>query len=86
MKRSFTLGDCVRIPDGRVGRVRERVGRMVRVRVRRTTSATHQFLLFRADDLVREQCPGGWMSPAGYMGYLRATLAKMRQRQRQRGR
>jgi hypothetical protein len=85
-RRPLTLGDCVRIPDGRVGRVRERVGKMIRVRVRRTTSATDQFVLFRAGDLARVQCPAGWMSPAGYVRYLRATLAKMQQRQRRRGR
>jgi hypothetical protein len=81
MRRPLTLGDCVRIPDGRVGRVRERLGNMMRVRVRRTTSATHQFLLFRANQLVRVQCPVGWMTPAGYVRYLRATLDKMRRRQ-----
>jgi len=86
MKSALTLGDCVRIPDGRVGRVRERVGRMIRVRVRRTTSATHQFMLFRAADLARVRCPAGWMGPAGYARYLRTTLAKMQQRQRHRGR
>ena len=74
------VGDCVLIPDGRVGRVRGRIGTKIRVRVRRTTSTTHQFLLFATAELEPVACPAGWMSPAGYVRYLRATLAKMRQR------
>ena len=81
MARTFRMGDCVRIPDGRVGRVREVSGSKYRVRVRRATSATHQFLMFAAKDLKRVDCPKGWMSPEGYARYLKATLAKMRQRQ-----
>lgn len=80
MARTFKEGDCVRLPDGRIGRVRGVSGERCRVRVRRTTSATHQFLLFAASDLQRANCPKGWMSPEGYMRYLNATLAKMRQR------
>jgi hypothetical protein len=75
------VGDCVGIPDGRIGRVREVSKGKYRVRVRRTTSATHQFLMFAASSLRRVDCPKGWMSPAGYVGYLKITLAKMRQRQ-----
>ncbi len=82
MARTFREGDCVRIPDGRIGRVRGVSGQKYRVRVRRTTSPTHQFLMFAAGDLVRVDCPRGWMSPEGYVRYLRATLAKMRQRQK----
>ncbi len=81
MPRTFSVGDCVRIPDGRVGRVREVSGRKYRVRVRRKTSATHQFLMFAASELRQVDCPQGWMSPAGYVRYLKVTLAKMRQRQ-----
>ena len=81
MARTFRVGDCVRIPDGRIGRVREVSGGRCRVRVRRATSATHQFLMFAARDLKRVDCPKGWMSPAGYVRYLKVTLAKMRQRQ-----
>ena len=86
MSRRFDVGDCVRVPDGRVGRVRAIEAGRYRVRVRRRTSATHQFLLLRAGELSRVQCPAGWMSPAGYRRYLRPTLAKMRQRQRARNR
>jgi hypothetical protein len=81
MARPFRVGDCVRIPDGRIGRVREISGGKYRVRARRATSATHQFLMFAAGDLERVDCPKGWMSPEGYVRYLEVTLAKMRQRQ-----
>jgi hypothetical protein len=60
MARTFSLGDCVRIPDGRVGRVRGVYGKKYRVRVRRATSATHRFLMFAAQDLKRVDCPKGW--------------------------
>jgi hypothetical protein len=79
MVRTFREGDCVRIPDGRIGRVREVSRGKCRVRVRRATSATHQFLMFAATDLSPVDCPKGWMSPAGYVRYLKVTLAKMRQ-------
>jgi len=81
MARSLHLGDCVRIPDGRIGRVRAASRGKYRVRVRRATSATHQFLTFAAGDLDRVDCPKGWMSVEGYARYLRTTLAKMRKRQ-----
>ncbi len=80
MPSGCQLGDCVRIPDGRIGRVRAVRRDGYRVRVRRKTSQTHQFLVFAAKDLQRVDCPKGWMSPSGYMRYLRVTLAKMRQR------
>lgn len=80
MAQTFRVGDCVRIPDGRVGRVREFSRGTYRVRIRRTTSATHQFLTFAAADLRRVDCPKGWMSPAGYARYLKVTLDKMGQR------
>ncbi len=73
-------GDCVRLPDGRIARVRECARGSCRVRVRRTTSKTHQFLVFPTSELERVECPKGWMSPAGYERYLEATLAKMRAR------
>jgi hypothetical protein len=80
MTKAWRVDDCVRIPDGRIGRVREVSGGKYRVRVRRTTSATHQFLVFAANELKEAECPKGWMSPDGYARYLRVTLAKMRQR------
>ena len=81
MAQTFRVGDCVRVPDGRTGRVREVSRGTLRVRVRRTTSATHQFLTFAAAELRRADCPKGWMSPEGYARYLKVTLRKMRQRQ-----
>jgi hypothetical protein len=81
MVSSIRAGDCVRVPDGRIGRVRNTVGSAYRVRVRRKTSQSHQFLMLAPKDLRRVDCPKGWMSPAGYLRYLRVTLPKMRQRQ-----
>jgi len=92
---SIRNGDCVKIPDGRVARVRGKSSGYPRyrdvpiavprdakykVRVRRRTGATHQFLVLSAAQLRRVDCPPGWMSPAGYNRYLKTTLAKMRQR------
>lgn len=82
MSRRFVVGDCVRVPDGRVGRVRAVEARQYRVRVQRRTSKTHQFLVLRASELTRVKCPRGWMSPDGYRRYLAPTLAKLRKRQR----
>lgn len=73
-------GDCVRIPDGRIARVRDTIDGKVRVRVRRRTSKTKQFLWLAADEVQRVDCPAGWMSPEGYNRYLAETLAKMRAR------
>ncbi len=74
-------GECVRLVDGRVGRVRGRRGSLVKVRVRRRTSSTHQFVMCRTETLERVPCPKGWMSPEGYRRYLSITLRKMRERQ-----
>jgi len=76
--KGLTIGDCVRLPDGRIGRVRAVRGKGIRVRVRRHTSKTHQFLEFPSAQLERVECPPGWMSPPGYRRYLRVTLAKMK--------
>jgi hypothetical protein len=73
-------GDCVKIPDGRIARVRDRIEGVYRVRVRRKTSQTHQFLELYKDDLIKVECPKGWMSPEGYNQYLKVTLEKMRAR------
>jgi hypothetical protein len=81
MSGALKAGDCVKIPDGRIGRVREVTGSQDKVRVQRKTSKTHQFLMFSAEELERVECPKGWMSPEGYVRYLDTTLAKMRQRQ-----
>lgn len=73
-------GDCVKLLDGRIGRVRAKTGGSYRVRVRRASSNTHQFVIIAASAIKPIACPRGWMSPDGYRRYLRVTLAKMRQR------
>jgi hypothetical protein len=80
MARSVRVADCVRLPDGRIGRVRAVSGAKVRVRVRRETSRTHQFMLLPVGRVKRIECPKGWMSPQGYARYLRVTLSKARAR------
>ena len=73
-------GDCVKLPDGRIARVRGKSSGRYKVRVRRKTGTTHEFLEFSANQLRRVECPAGWMSPRGYNRYLKTTLAKMRAR------
>jgi hypothetical protein len=73
-------GDCVKIPDGRIARVRDISKNEYRVRVRRKNSKNHQFLKFAKKELTKVQCPKGWMSPEGYNRYLKATLAKMKKK------
>lgn len=46
-------GDCVKIPDGRIGRVRDIKDDKVRVRAMRNTSHTHQFLWFNLSELYQ---------------------------------
>lgn len=80
MAEPIVPGDCVEIPDGRIARVRDITEGAYRVRVRRKTSESHQFLKFKKGELKRVACPKGWMSPEGYNRYLKVTLAKMRKR------
>ena len=68
MSTTIRAGDCVRIPDGRVGRVPTCIRQKYRVRVRRLSNATHQFLTFTAKDLKRIECPKGYRRPAGLSG------------------
>lgn len=83
MSAAIRDGDCIVLPDGRVARVREMLGDRIRVRVRRRTSDTHQFLIVPLREVRLVACPAGWMSPDGYRRYLKTTLAKMRARQRE---
>ena len=78
----ITRGVCVRIPDGRIGRVREfdKKNNGWKVRVKRNTSNTHQFIYFKSSELTIIDCPKGWMSVAGYNNYIKVTLSKMKQR------
>jgi hypothetical protein len=80
MAAAIHQGECVKVPDGRIARVRERVTDGYTVRLRRKTGKSHQLLTFARKDLERVDCPKGWMSPEGYNRYLQATLAKMRER------
>jgi hypothetical protein len=80
MAAFIRIGDCVKIPDGRVARVRERLTGKYRVRVRRKTGKSHQFLTFPVNRLKLVGCPKGWMSREGYNRYLGITLAKMKER------
>ena len=82
MPKDIKPGDCVKIPDGRIARVRDRIEGVYRVRVRRITSQTHQFLELHKEDLTKVECPKGWMRPEGYNQYLEITLEKMRVRNR----
>jgi len=75
---SIQKGDCVKIPDGRVGRVRAIIDSAYKISVRRETSQTHQFLMFKGSDLAVVPCPKGWMRPEAYNHYLEVTLAKMK--------
>ncbi len=80
MAERFQLGDCVELPDGRIGRVRGALDGGYRVRVRRHTSKTHQFVTCAQEELKSADCPKGWMRPEAYVRYLEVTLAKMGQR------
>lgn len=77
MAALIRIGDCVKIADGRIARVREGWTGKYSVRVRRKTGKTHQFLIFPVDQLKLVDCPKGWMSREGYNRYLKITLAKM---------
>lgn len=75
------IGGCVKLSDGRIGRVRLHLARGYKIRVQRKTSRTHEFVVVAASKLKPVHCPKGWMSPEGYNRYLKITLAKMRKRQ-----
>ena len=74
-------GMCVVLPDKRIGRVRDKnnYGEW-RVRVKRKTSNSHQFLYFMPNVLKAIDCPHGWMSVDGYNSYVKKTLAKMKEK------
>lgn len=76
----IVIGGCVEIPDGRIGRVREKIGGQYKVRVMRKAGTSHQFLFFKSKELKAVPCPKGWMSVEGYNRYLEKTLAKMKER------
>ena len=75
---SIQKGDCVKIPDGRIARVRGIEKDGYKVRARRKTSKSHQFLTFKQGELSGIACPKGWMSPDGYNRYLKTMLEKIK--------
>jgi len=62
---SIQKGDCVKIPDGRIARIRGIEKDRYKVRVRRKTSNSHQFVTFKKGELIQVACPKGWMSRDG---------------------
>jgi hypothetical protein len=82
MPEEIKPGDCVKIPDGRIGRVRD-IGNIYKIRVQRKASKSHQFLELQKEELTKVDCPKGWMTPAGYNSYLKITLEKMRKREKE---
>lgn len=82
MGERIVIGGCAKIPDGRIGRVREKIGGQYKIRVRRKTGVSHQFLIFDSKQLKAVKCPKGWMSIQGYNRYLKITLAKMKARRK----
>jgi hypothetical protein len=65
MTEEIKPGDCVKIPDGRIARVRTNANGVFRVRVRRKTSQNHQIQEFLEKDLVKVTCPQGLDEPSG---------------------
>jgi hypothetical protein len=82
MLKEIKPGDCIKIPDGRIGRVRD-IGNIYKIRLLRKTGKSYQFLEFKKEELIKVDCPKGWMSPAGYNSYLKITLEKMRKREKE---
>ena len=80
MIKAIKAGDCVKLLDGRIGRVRNSQKSRYRVRVSRKNSKSHQLLWLTGVEITKIQCPDGWMSPEGYNRYIRKTLSKMKQR------
>jgi len=75
---TILVGNCVRISGGRIARLREIGKAGYKVRVRRKTSKSHQFLTFKKEELTQVACPKGWISKDGYNRYLKITLEKMK--------
>jgi hypothetical protein len=85
MSERLRDGDCVRLPDGRVARVREVAGGTVKVRVRTPSGRSDRFESHALGTVEALECPRGWMSPEGYRRYLAETLRKARLRRARKG-
>ena len=70
-----------RAPWAKLSLISALSGGKCKVRVRRKTSESHEFLMLDRRALKRVNCPKGWMSREGYARYLKVTLAKMRERE-----
>lgn len=77
---AFRRGECVRVPDGRPGRIREARAGKFRVRVRRRGGTTDEIVELQARDLVRIDPPAGWMTPEGYNRRVAAARRNARER------
>jgi hypothetical protein len=77
-------GACVKMPDGRIGRARglDKKLRKWKIRVKRSTSNSHEFIYVKGSELVVVDCPKGWMSIIGYNNYVKVTLFKMKEREK----
>jgi hypothetical protein len=75
-------GECVRVPDGRPGRIRGRRGGKFSVRVRRRGGTADELLLLSPRELEPIDPPAGWMS---VKGYVRRTAAARRNARARRG-
>ncbi|MEP6769719.1 MAG: hypothetical protein ABJC61_13690 [Acidobacteriota bacterium] len=77
---SLKTGECVRVPDGRPGRVRAHRAGKFSVRVRRKGKSTDELLTFAAADLRRIEPPTGWMSAEGYNRRVAALRRRSKER------
>jgi hypothetical protein len=57
MAATIHQGECVKVPDGRIARVRDRVADGYKVRLCRKTGKSHQLLTFARKDLERVDYP-----------------------------
>jgi len=81
-RATFRAGDCVKVPDGRPGRVREARGGRVRVRVRRRGGTTDEIVELASADLRAIAPPPGWMSREGYNRRVAAARRNARRKRR----
>ena len=85
-KGPIRRGDCVRVPDGRPGRVREARGGTIRVRVRRRGGTADDVLELAPADLVAIEPPAGWMTRDGYNRRVAAARRNAKARRGANGR
>lgn len=85
-RSGFRRGDCVRIPDGRPGRVRDARGDTIHVRVRRRGGTIDDVLELAPADLSGIDPPAGWMTPEGYNRRVAAARRRAKARRGSNGR